>query len=244
MVTLGASVVDRLSLQLTLVLFLSVVVVTLFTALLTAPQRDEIGEFYLGNRVMSPLRNGLAMCGDYLSAATLLGSTGLVALTGYGQARDRGEHRAEDDRGVQRGQGTGEADDAQQGGHPISLGGACTSAHVLLLSPYPQVSPLSCRFGRCRATPSDWSMSALPNWSTACGTATIGVPVASPSWLPPAPAWVMKASACFSTDSCGTQGCTSMFGGTCPRSAGSTCAPIWSTTCQPGRPPKASTHSR
>ena len=33
MVTLGASVVDRLSLQLTLVLFLSVVVVTLFTAL-------------------------------------------------------------------------------------------------------------------------------------------------------------------------------------------------------------------
>lgn len=83
MVTLGASVTDRLSLQLTFVLFLSVVVVTLFTALLTAPQRDEIGEFYLGDRTMSPLRNGLAMCGDYLSAATLLGSTGLVALTGY-----------------------------------------------------------------------------------------------------------------------------------------------------------------
>ncbi|MEU6355977.1 cation acetate symporter [Streptomyces sp. NPDC047072] len=83
MVRTAASVTDRLSLQLTLVLFLSVVVVTLFTALLTAPQRDEIGEFYLGNRTMSPLRNGLAMCGDYLSAATLLGSTGLVALTGY-----------------------------------------------------------------------------------------------------------------------------------------------------------------
>jgi cation/acetate symporter len=83
MVTIGAAVTDRLSLQLTLLLFLSVVVVTLFTALLTAPQRDEISEFYLGNRTMSPLRNGLAMCGDYLSAATLLGSTGLVALTGY-----------------------------------------------------------------------------------------------------------------------------------------------------------------
>ncbi|MDT7847766.1 sodium:solute symporter family transporter [Streptomyces justiciae] len=83
MVTTGAAVVDRFSLQLTLILFLSVVVVTLFTALLTAPQRDEIAEFYLGNRTMSPLRNGLAMCGDYLSAATLLGSTGLVALTGY-----------------------------------------------------------------------------------------------------------------------------------------------------------------
>jgi cation/acetate symporter len=82
-VNLSAGIVDRFSVQLTFVLFLSVVVVTLFMALLTAPQRDEIGEFYLGNRTMSPLRNGLAMCGDYLSAATLLGSTGLVALTGY-----------------------------------------------------------------------------------------------------------------------------------------------------------------
>ncbi|NEE21103.1 cation acetate symporter [Streptomyces sp. SID7499] len=79
----SAAAIDDSSLQLTFVLFLTVVVITLFTALLTAPQRDEISEFYLGNRAMSPLRNGLAMCGDYLSAATLLGSTGLVALTGY-----------------------------------------------------------------------------------------------------------------------------------------------------------------
>ncbi|MGW1560005.1 sodium/solute symporter [Streptomyces sp. NPDC002144] len=79
----AAGVGDRFSLQLTFLLFLAVVVVTLFTALLTAPQRDEIGEFYLGNRTMSLLRNGLAMCGDYISAATLLGSTGLVALNGY-----------------------------------------------------------------------------------------------------------------------------------------------------------------
>jgi cation/acetate symporter len=82
-VTLSAGIADDRSLQLTFVLFLSVAVITLFTALLTAPQRDEISEFYLGDRTMSPLRNGLAMCGDYLSAATLLGSTGLVALTGY-----------------------------------------------------------------------------------------------------------------------------------------------------------------
>ncbi|KPI11163.1 Na+/solute symporter [Actinobacteria bacterium OK074] len=80
---LADGVIDTFSLQLTFVLFLSVVVVTLFAALLTAPHRDELSEFYLGNRDMSPLRNGLAMCGDYLSAATLLGSTGLVALTGY-----------------------------------------------------------------------------------------------------------------------------------------------------------------
>ncbi|GAA2258137.1 solute symporter family protein [Streptomyces indiaensis] len=79
----SAAAIDDSSLQLTFVLFLTVVVITLFTALLTAPQRDEISEFYLGDRAMSPLRNGLALCGDYLSAATLLGSTGLVALTGY-----------------------------------------------------------------------------------------------------------------------------------------------------------------
>ena len=83
MVTQAAAVVDQFSLRLTFILFVSVVVVTLFTALLTAPQRDEISEFYLGNRDMTPLRNGLAMCGAYLSAATLLGSTGRVALNGY-----------------------------------------------------------------------------------------------------------------------------------------------------------------
>lgn len=82
-VTLSAGVIGGFSLKLTFILFVSVVVVSMFTALIIAPQGDEISEFYLGNRTMTPLRNGLAMCGDYLSAATLLGSTGLVALTGY-----------------------------------------------------------------------------------------------------------------------------------------------------------------
>lgn len=83
MVTLSEGVVGGTSLKLTFVLFVSVVVVSMFSALITAPQGDEISDFYLGDRTMSPLRNGLAMCGDYLSAVTLLGSTGLVALTGY-----------------------------------------------------------------------------------------------------------------------------------------------------------------
>ncbi|MGP4052099.1 solute symporter family protein [Streptomyces sp. 2A115] len=83
MVTLSEGLVGGFSLKLTFILFVSVVVVSMFSALITAPQGDEISEFYLGNRNMSPLRNGLAMCGDYLSAATLLGSTGLVALTGF-----------------------------------------------------------------------------------------------------------------------------------------------------------------
>jgi cation/acetate symporter len=81
--TLAAGQIGGLALRLTLVLFVSVVVTTMFAALITGSTRDEVSEFYLGDRELSPLRNGLAMCGDYLSAATLLGSTGLVALTGY-----------------------------------------------------------------------------------------------------------------------------------------------------------------
>ncbi len=87
-------------------------------------------------------------------------------------------------------------------------------------------------------------MSALPNWSTACGTAIIGVAVARPSWLPPAPACVTNRSASLRIANWGTQERTSTFSGTSPRSAGSTCLPIWSTRCQPGSSPNALTHSR
>jgi cation/acetate symporter len=83
MTTLAAESLGGHTLRLTVLLFVSVVVTTMFAAFIMAPTRDEISEFYLGDRGLSPLRNGLAMCGDYLSAATLLGSTGLVALTGY-----------------------------------------------------------------------------------------------------------------------------------------------------------------
>ncbi|AZQ36279.1 cation acetate symporter [Streptomyces cyaneochromogenes] len=41
------------------------------------------GGFYLGDRRLSPARAGLALFGSYMSAATLLGTPGLVALTGY-----------------------------------------------------------------------------------------------------------------------------------------------------------------
>jgi cation/acetate symporter len=68
---------------LALTLFAAVVITTMFAAVVAGPTRDEVSEFYLGDRELSPLRNGLAMCGNWLSAATLLGGTGLVALTGY-----------------------------------------------------------------------------------------------------------------------------------------------------------------
>lgn len=40
-------------------------------------------DFYIGDRRQSPITSGLAMFGCYVSAATLLGSPGLVALSGY-----------------------------------------------------------------------------------------------------------------------------------------------------------------
>jgi cation/acetate symporter len=83
MTTIAASQISGFPLRLTILLFVPFVVITLFAALLTGSIGDEVREFYLGDRELTPLRHGLAMCGDYLSAATLLGSTGLVALTGY-----------------------------------------------------------------------------------------------------------------------------------------------------------------
>ncbi|MFF1833818.1 cation acetate symporter [Streptomyces sp. NPDC058231] len=63
--------------------FIAVATVTLLLCVMTGPDRDDLDEFYTGYRSLSPIRNGLAIAGDYLSAATLLGTTGIIALTGY-----------------------------------------------------------------------------------------------------------------------------------------------------------------
>ncbi|MFB6712494.1 MULTISPECIES: cation acetate symporter [unclassified Streptomyces] len=66
-----------------LVAFLAVATVALLLCVMTGPDRDDLDEFYTGSRSRSPLRSGLALAGDYLSAATVLGTTGIIALTGY-----------------------------------------------------------------------------------------------------------------------------------------------------------------
>ncbi|MEU6018618.1 cation acetate symporter [Streptomyces sp. NPDC047515] len=66
-----------------LVAFLAVATVALLLCVMTGPDRDDLHEFYTGSRSRSPLRSGLALAGDYLSAATVLGTTGIIALTGY-----------------------------------------------------------------------------------------------------------------------------------------------------------------
>ncbi|MGB8942790.1 MAG: cation acetate symporter [Streptomyces sp.] len=66
-----------------LVAFTAVVTLTLLLCVMTGPDRDDLGEFYTGYGTLSPLRNGLAIAGDYISAATVLGTGGIIALAGY-----------------------------------------------------------------------------------------------------------------------------------------------------------------
>ncbi|MFJ9828638.1 cation acetate symporter [Streptomyces sp. NPDC101160] len=69
---------------LALVLFSVFIAVTL--AITTWVSRDRHGsaeEFYAGGRLFSPMENGFAIAGDYMSAASFLGISGLIALFGY-----------------------------------------------------------------------------------------------------------------------------------------------------------------
>ncbi|MEV0255609.1 cation acetate symporter [Streptomyces sp. NPDC050732] len=69
---------------LALLLFGVFVAVTL--AITTWASRNRHGtaeEFYAGGRLFSPMENGFAIAGDYMSAASFLGISGLIALFGY-----------------------------------------------------------------------------------------------------------------------------------------------------------------
>ncbi|MFD5075886.1 cation acetate symporter [Streptomyces sp. NPDC058371] len=66
-----------------LVAFTAVATITLLLCVMTGPDRDDLDEFYTGYGSLSPMRNGLAIAGDYISAATVLGASGIIALAGY-----------------------------------------------------------------------------------------------------------------------------------------------------------------
>ncbi|SBT94790.1 solute:Na+ symporter, SSS family/cation/acetate symporter [Streptomyces sp. DI166] len=68
---------------LSLVAFSAVVTITLLLCVMTGPDRDDLDEFYTGYGSLSAMRNGLAIGGDYISAATVLGTTGVIAMYGY-----------------------------------------------------------------------------------------------------------------------------------------------------------------
>ena len=68
---------------LTTILFLAVVGVTVGITFWASRQTSGAADFYAGGRNFSGLQNGLAIGGDYMSAASFLGISGAIALSGY-----------------------------------------------------------------------------------------------------------------------------------------------------------------
>ncbi|MER7761145.1 cation acetate symporter [Streptomyces sp. NPDC097619] len=69
---------------LALLLFSTFVAVTLgITTWVSRNRHGSAEEFYAGGRLFSPMENGFAIAGDYMSAASFLGISGLIALFGY-----------------------------------------------------------------------------------------------------------------------------------------------------------------
>ncbi|MER6079351.1 cation acetate symporter, partial [Streptomyces sp. NPDC001833] len=69
--------------SMSLVAFTVVATLTLLLCVMTGPDRDDLDEFYTGYGSLSPLRNGLAIAGDYISGAGVLATAGVIALCGY-----------------------------------------------------------------------------------------------------------------------------------------------------------------
>jgi cation/acetate symporter len=68
---------------LTTLLFVSVVALTVGITVWASRQGSGAANFYAGGRSFTPLQNGFAIGGDYMSAASFLGISGAIALSGY-----------------------------------------------------------------------------------------------------------------------------------------------------------------
>ena len=68
---------------LTTTLFLLVVALTVGITLWASRQTKTAADFYSGGRSFSGFQNGLAIGGDYMSAASFLGISGAIAVYGY-----------------------------------------------------------------------------------------------------------------------------------------------------------------
>ncbi len=68
---------------LTTVLFLAVVALTIGITVWASRQTSGAADYYAGGRSFSGVQNGLAIGGDYMSAASFLGISGAIALSGY-----------------------------------------------------------------------------------------------------------------------------------------------------------------
>jgi cation/acetate symporter len=68
---------------LTVGLFLAVVAVTLYITFWASRQSKTATDYYAGGRSFGGFQNGMAVSGDYMSAASFLGISGAIALYGY-----------------------------------------------------------------------------------------------------------------------------------------------------------------
>ncbi len=63
--------------------FFAIIIVTLVITYFAARKTKTSSEFYAAGRSVSALQNGFALAGDYMSAASFLGISGMVAMSGY-----------------------------------------------------------------------------------------------------------------------------------------------------------------
>ena len=68
---------------LTTTLFLAVVALTIGITFWASRQTQGAADYYAGGRTFTGFQNGLAISGDYMSAASFLGISGAIALNGY-----------------------------------------------------------------------------------------------------------------------------------------------------------------
>jgi cation/acetate symporter len=68
---------------LTAILFVAVVIITVGITFWANRQTHGTTDYYAGGRSFSGFQNGMAISGDYMSAASFLGISGAIALSGY-----------------------------------------------------------------------------------------------------------------------------------------------------------------
>ena len=66
-----------------IVIFFMFVAISLYITYWAAKKTKTTSEFYAADRSISGFQNGLALAGDYMSAASFLGIAGMVSLKGY-----------------------------------------------------------------------------------------------------------------------------------------------------------------
>lgn len=66
-----------------IILFLAIVILTLYITYYAAKRTKSTSEFYTAGGGLTGWQNGLAIAGDYLSAASFLGIAGMIALQGF-----------------------------------------------------------------------------------------------------------------------------------------------------------------